>query len=162
LYQSALRAYLNKRMRSRLDAEELAQEVYLRLLRVPDLKAVRNPEAYLFTIAGNLLKEHGSKQLRRGLAVQPDDPAVEAQLSELRCPAEELDRQRRVLRLATVLQELSPKCRAVVALHFWQGLSYEEVAARLGCSPHNVKKYVCQALAHCRRRMSGCRRAGAA
>jgi RNA polymerase sigma-70 factor (ECF subfamily) len=157
LHESALRGYLYRRVRSGTDAQELAQEVYLRLLQVPDVRAVRNPQAYLYTIAANLLKEHRRKQLRRGFAVAPDDPAVEEQLSETRCAAEELDRQRRLQRLGEVIGQLSPKCQAVVALHFWQGLSYDEVAARIGISPHMVKKYVSQALAHCRRRMSALR-----
>jgi RNA polymerase sigma-70 factor (ECF subfamily) len=156
-YQAALRAYFYKRVRCRAEAEELAQEVYLRILRVPDASAIRNPEAYLFTIAGNLVKEHGLREMRRGHAVAADDPAIEEQLAEKRCAAEELDRGRRLQHLALILQQLSPKCRAVVALHYWHGLSYEEVAARLGISAHMVKKYVCQALTHCRRRMSGLR-----
>ena len=43
-YQTALRAYLYKRVRRRADAEELAQEVYLRLLRVSDVTVILNPE----------------------------------------------------------------------------------------------------------------------
>jgi RNA polymerase sigma-70 factor (ECF subfamily) len=38
-------------------------------------------------------------------------------------------------------------------MQYWQGLSYEEIALRLGVSTHMVKKYLSQAMAHCRRRM---------
>jgi DNA-directed RNA polymerase specialized sigma24 family protein len=40
-----------------------------------------------------------------------------------------------------------------VELRFTQGLSYREIAMHLGVSPQMAKKYVAQALAHCRRRM---------
>jgi RNA polymerase sigma-70 factor (ECF subfamily) len=53
-----------------------------------------------------------------------------------------------------VLAQLSPKCRAAVVLQYRYGLSYEDIAERLDVSPHMVKKYLAQALAHCRRRMA--------
>jgi DNA-directed RNA polymerase specialized sigma24 family protein len=40
-----------------------------------------------------------------------------------------------------------------VALRFWQGQSYDEIAQRLDISANMVKKYLSQALVHCRRRM---------
>ena len=43
----ALQAFLYRRVRRRPDAAELAQEVYVRLLRVPDIEAIRDPGAYL-------------------------------------------------------------------------------------------------------------------
>ena len=55
---SSLQAFLYKRVRRRPDAADLAQEVYLRMLRVPDMDHVRNPEAYLYAVASNLAKEH--------------------------------------------------------------------------------------------------------
>jgi RNA polymerase sigma factor (sigma-70 family) len=153
-YQSALRAYLYKRVRRRADAEELAQEVYLRLLRVPDVTAILNPEAYLYTIAKNLVKEYALEQSRGGTSVPPDDPGVEQCLSESPSYPDEMDREQRIERLREVLPQLSAKCLATVALRFWHGLSYEEIAQRLDISPHMVKKYLSHALAHCRRRMA--------
>jgi hypothetical protein len=44
---SSLQAFLFRRVRRQPIAAELAQEVYVRMLRVPDMGAVRNPEAYL-------------------------------------------------------------------------------------------------------------------
>lgn len=152
-YQSALRAYLYKRVRRRADAEELAQEVYLRLLRVPDVTVILNPEAYLYAIAGNLVKEYTLQQWRRGISIAADDPGVQEQLCELPSYTDELDKQQRIERLSEVLPQLSAKCLATLVLRFWQGLSYEEIAQRLDISPHTVKKNLSQALAHCRRRM---------
>ena len=50
----ALRAFLYRRVRSHPDAAELAQEVFVRMMRVPDMTAIRNPEAYLFAVASRL------------------------------------------------------------------------------------------------------------
>jgi len=42
-------------VRTKADAADLAHEVYLRILRVSDPDMIRNPEAYLVAVAGNLL-----------------------------------------------------------------------------------------------------------
>ncbi|HUL19459.1 MAG TPA: sigma-70 family RNA polymerase sigma factor [Steroidobacteraceae bacterium] len=152
-YQSALRAYLYRRVRSRAEAEELAQEVYLRLLRVPDMTVILNPEAYLYTIAGNLVKQYAVQQSRGGTSVPPEDPGAQERLSETPSFAQEMDKEQRIERLGEVLPQLSAKCLTVLVLRFWHGLSYEEIAQRLEISTHMVKKYLSQALAHCRRRM---------
>ncbi|MDE2052995.1 MAG: hypothetical protein KGL45_03465 [Gammaproteobacteria bacterium] len=47
-----LSRFLAARLRNAADIADLAQEVYLRLLRVERHDQIRNPEAYLLTIAG--------------------------------------------------------------------------------------------------------------
>ena len=64
------------------------------------------------------------------------------------------DFAQRVARLGVVLKQLRPKCRAAVELRFTHELSYREIAAHLGVSQQMAKKYVAQALGHCRRRMA--------
>ena len=148
-----LQAFLFRRVRRQPDAADLAQEVYLRMLRVPDIEAIRNPESYLFTVASNLAKEHARHGYEEGLAVEVEDPDVQEQLAELPAFAADLDQEHRVERLREVLDQLSPKCRAAVVLQYWHHQSYQEIAQQLGISTHMVKKYLSQALAHCRRRM---------
>jgi RNA polymerase sigma factor (sigma-70 family) len=150
----ALQAFLYRKVHKRPDAAELAQEVFLRMLRVPDMASVRNPEAYLYAVASNVAKEHAHREAwdRRALGI--DDPQVQEQLAELPTFAGQLDRERCVKRLREVLDELSPKCRAAVVLQYWHGMSYEEIGERIGVSGNMVKKYLSQALTHCRRRMA--------
>jgi RNA polymerase sigma factor (sigma-70 family) len=151
---SALRAFFTRRIRRQPDSADLAQEVYLRMLRVPDVEAVRNPEAYLFTVASNLAREYAVLQRRERGALDVEEPAIQDQLAVLPSFGGELDAERRRARLREVLGQLPPKCHAAVVLQYWHGLSYEEIAQRLGVSTHMVKKYLSQALAHCRRRMA--------
>jgi RNA polymerase sigma-70 factor (ECF subfamily) len=150
----ALRAFLYRRVRRHPDAAELAQEVYLRMLRIADMETIRNPEAYLYTVASNLAKEHARHTRKDGAALDVDDPVVQEQLAELPNLAVELDDEQRIARLRQVLQQLPPKSHAAVVMQYWHGLSYEEIAQRLGISTHMVKKYLSQALVHCRRRMA--------
>ncbi len=153
-HRDALQAFFYRNIRTKPDAADLAQEVYLRMLRVPDMTTVRNPEAYLYAVAGNLAKEHAHRAPRDSRVLDIDDPLVQEQLADLPAFGGQLDREQRIKRLREVLRQLSPKCQAVVALQYWHGLSYEEIALRLGVSTNMVKKYLSQALTHCRRRMA--------
>lgn len=66
-HAGSLEAFFFRRVRRHPDAADLAQEVYARMMRVSDMEAVQNPEAYLYTVASNLAREHA-----RG------DPAITA------------------------------------------------------------------------------------
>ena len=150
----ALQAFLSRGCVKHPDAAELAQEVYLRMLRVPDMTSVRNPEAYLYAVASNLAKEHAHREARDSGALDIDDPSVQEQLAELPTFAGQLDREKTHQAAPRGADQLSPKCRAAVVLQYWHGLTYEEIGQRLGVSANMVKKYLSQAIVHCRRRMA--------
>ena len=153
-HRRRLVAFFSRRLRTKADAPDLAQEVYLRMLRISDPDAIRNPELYLYTVASNLLKERAILDRRQSSALDIDDESVQAQLGELPTSDGDVDTDRRIARLRVVLAQLSPKCRAAVVLQYRCGLTYQEIGDQLGVSPHMVKKYLCQALVHCRRRMA--------
>jgi RNA polymerase sigma factor (sigma-70 family) len=152
--RGALQAFFRRRIRSKADAPDLAQEVYLRMLRISDQEAIRNPVLYLYTVANNLVKEHAVLDRRQASDIDIDEVGTPEQLEVPPAFEGELDAARRAARLRVVLKQLRPKCQAAVVLRFTHGLSYREVAIRLGVSPQMAKKYVAQALSHCRRRMA--------
>jgi RNA polymerase sigma factor (sigma-70 family) len=153
-HRTAVQAFFYRRLRTKSDAPDLAQEVYLRLLRVSDSNAILNLEAYLYTVASNLLKENAAAD-GRGWHSSVIDATDRSQLpGEWPAPDVSVDALQRVDRLRTVLRQLPPKCRAAVVLQYRYGLSYEEIGTRLKVSPHMVKKYLRQGLNHCRRRMA--------
>jgi RNA polymerase sigma factor (sigma-70 family) len=153
-HRSALQAFFYRRIRAKSDAPDLVQEVYVRMLRVSDIHAIRNPEHYLYTVASNLVKEYAVLDRWRASNVNVDEASIQQRLGELPTLDGQLDVTQRVARLRTVLGQLSPKCRAAVVLQYRHGLSYQEIGERLNVSPHMVKKYLAQGLAHCRRRMA--------
>jgi RNA polymerase sigma factor (sigma-70 family) len=150
----ALQAFFYRRIRSKAETADLAQEVYLRMLRIPDTDAIRSPEAYLFTVASNLVKEQAVLEARQAAGVDAEDDAVAGQLAQPPRYEDEIDTGERVKRLREVLGQLPAKCRAAVVLQYKEGLSYQQIGERLGVSQHMVKKYLSQALVHCRRRMT--------
>jgi RNA polymerase sigma-70 factor (ECF subfamily) len=153
-HRSALQSFFYRRIRSKPDAVDLVQEVYVRMLRVNDTDAIRNPEGYLYTVANNLAIEHAVLERRHSKDIDFDQPVVEAELLRPAGLEEQVDLDVRVKRLRDVLGQLPPKCRAAVYLKYRHGMSYQEIAHKLGVSDHMVQKYLGQALAHCRRRMA--------
>lgn len=152
-YQRDLQTFFRRRVPAHSDVDDLTQELYLRMLRVRDSE-LRNPEAYLYTVASNLLQEHAQSQRRRAAMVDVADPATVAMLVEFSRLDSETDQALRVRRLREVLAQLSPSCQAAVIMTYRHELSQEEIAAQLGVSVSMVKKHLKQALAHCRKRMA--------
>jgi RNA polymerase sigma-70 factor (ECF subfamily) len=151
---AALQRFFGRRIRSTADAADLTQEVYVRMLRISDQEAIRNPVLYLYTVANNLVKEHAVLEHRRASGIDIDGAPAHEQLETLPAFDGDLDASQRVARLGVVLKQLRPKCRAAVVLRFTHELSYREIAIHLGVSPQMAKKYVAQGLGHCRRRMA--------
>jgi RNA polymerase sigma factor (sigma-70 family) len=148
-----LQAFFRRRIRSKADAPDLAQEVYVRMLRISDREAIRNPVLYLYAVANNLVKERAVLDRRQASGIGIDAAPAQERLETLPAFDGELDARQRVARLAVVLQQLRPKCRAAVVLRFTHELTYREIGVHLGVSPQMAKKYVAQGLSHCRRRM---------
>ena len=146
-----LRRFLLARVRNIADVPDMTQEVYLRMLRVPNVESVRSPEAYLFTVAQHVVQQHTLKsatlpaKLEKVLSTQavsaPADPELEL------VAVQSLDR------LQETLDKLSPKVRAVFMLSRRDGLSFDEIAVRLGISRPMVKKYLMKALLQFRQRL---------
>lgn len=153
-HRRPLQAFFLRRIRAKADAADLAQEVYVRMLRVRDEEAIRNPVHYLYTVAHNLVKEHAVLDRRRAAGIDIDEAPPHERLETLPAYDGELDTRQRVERLGIVLAQLRPKCRAAMELRFTHGLSFREIAMHLGMSPQMAKKYVAQGLSHCRRRMT--------
>ncbi|HEY0686585.1 MAG TPA: sigma-70 family RNA polymerase sigma factor [Steroidobacter sp.] len=150
-----LAAFIRRRVRRSADASDLTQELYLRFLRADRAELIRNPEAYLYTVAVNLLREQSVLERRLGRAVDSSELAMDPALVNFRTPEEEVDLEGRVARITEMIDALPAKPRAALVLQYRDGLTYEEIADRLGVTTHAVKKYVMQGLALCRKRLAG-------
>ncbi len=145
-----------KRTAHAWDAQDLVQEVYMRLLATDGREAdnvVRNPEAYLYTIAANLMKRHAVMKLRAPLGSDDLEDIIERFATPCDAAAG-IDRELRRGRLGEIIGRLSPKCRAVLVMHYRDELGYREIGDQLGISTHMVKKYIVKALAACRQGLS--------
>jgi RNA polymerase sigma factor (sigma-70 family) len=153
-HSASLLAFFYRRIKSKSEAADLVQEVYLRMLRVKDTDAIKNPEGYLFTVASNLVIEQSVLQRRQSTATRFDEATDAQQIAPQASFDELFDSATQVTRLREVLAQLSPKCQAAVHMKYQHGLKYDEIAEQLNISPHMVQKYLGMALVHCRRRMA--------
>lgn len=149
-YSGRLRRFLRLNLPNASDVPDLAQEVFMRLLRVPNHQDIRSPEAYLFTVASHVVQQHAQRQvpapesldILEGFVdprwVSPDDPTAKIELQE------------RLSRLERILDELPPRVAMALVMHRLAGLSIAEIAQELGVAQITVKKYLARALLHCR------------
>lgn len=149
----SLRRFLLSCIRNSAEVPDLLQEVYLRILRVPNLESIRSPEAYLYTIARHVVHQDSLRRVKGREAVQamelPEGAAVDPDAD----PAQQLVAQQTLDTLEQTLEQLSPKVRACFLLHRRDGLSVEEIATRLGISRPMVKKYLVRALMRLRKQL---------
>jgi RNA polymerase sigma factor (sigma-70 family) len=157
-FSSGLMRYLRRRLGNAADARDIAQETYARLLRMDKVEVIRDPQAYLFRIAANLAYEFELSQRRERARL--DEPPLMEDLERLTpaSPEEQADLAAEIARLDRAIARLSPKSRAARILHRRDGMTYEEIAERLGTTPHMVKKYISSGLEQCRARMGIARR----
>ena len=155
---SDLVRFIARRLRSVADARDLAHEAYVRLLRVKRKDLIRDPQAYLYRIASNILYEFELKKkadavgLTRYAAYAPTGTFVDTDSSNR--PEQDVEVLLARKRIETVLSQLSPRCRAVLILYRRDGLSYKEIGAQIGISTSMVKKYLARGLRHCREHLS--------
>lgn len=149
-YGQRLRRFFGLHLRNGADASDLAQEVFLRLMRVEHHESIRSPEAYLFTVASHVLHQHTLR--RSSTPSQIDILAVLAgwQISSSNDPMARAEGQQRLAEVSRVLAQLPPKMSTTLLLHRFGGLSIEEIGERLGVSRAAAKKYLARALAQIR------------
>lgn len=143
--------YVRSRLANDADAQELTQEAYLRLIRISRKELIKHPQAYLYRIASNLVSELFGKELSP--AQREDEKALDEMSTSDVSVEESAERTRRLQKLDKALNELPPKCKAVLILRTHKGMTSKETAECLGISVSMVKKYMSKGIAHCRKRM---------
>ncbi len=154
-----LRRYLAARMRNAAaDVPDLVQEVFLRLLRLDDHEAIRNSQAYLYTVASHVLHQHALRQTASGETADLTDIAGELERTEAD-PAAQFEVEQQFEHIGHALQKDLPKAYATLILHRCHGLPLQEISERLGVSYSMSKKYLAQALKYIERELERAREA---
>jgi RNA polymerase sigma-70 factor (ECF subfamily) len=151
--RETVRRFLLARTGNAQEADDLLQELYLKLERLDDTADVRDPLPYLFRMALNLARDRRRERQRTatrdaawadthntlsGTDAVSDEPSVEAAY----------DAKQRLAAVRAAIEELSPQCRRVFALHKLDGRSHQEVADELGISRSAVEKHMHTAIKH--------------
>ncbi|KHK49834.1 RNA polymerase sigma factor [Ralstonia sp. A12] len=143
-------AWLNSRMRHKtgccFGAEDIASEAFAQLLQKPDWQDTREPRALLTTIARRLLYEVWR---RRDLEQAYLAWAATQPQATLPSPEERALMLETLITIDSVLDGLSVKARSAFLYSQLDGLTYPEIATRLGVSVRMVQKYMTQAIRLC-------------
>jgi RNA polymerase sigma-70 factor (ECF subfamily) len=155
-HNRALVAYLTARLRSEQEAQEVAQEAYVRLLQLQEPGTASLFRAYLFKIATNLAIDRLRRQNVRQRVEQSESLEELNPSSDVADdPARQLLASERAEELLRYVKELPAKCRRALQMHRIDGLTQQEVAKRLGLSERMVRRYVTYAMVYCRLRLEG-------
>lgn len=149
-WHGVLLRVLTDRISNYTDAQDLAQEVYLRLLRFDKLNLVRNPRGYLCRVAVNVAEEWRLKA--RQAKPHTDIDLIEPATGEESEVLLQTDQTRDVVREA--LSALPQMQRTVMVLHCRDDMTYDQVATHLGITRRMVKRYVAKGYATLRGHIS--------
>ena len=148
--------YLAKKVRNNEDANDLAQEAFLRMHRFQQSSELDNARAFLFRTANNLVidqirrdKVHDKYLSSEMLPEQSDEnedkfaPSAERTASA----AQELDK------IYQVVDKMPVNVKRAFLLHRGRDMSYSEIAAEMNVSTSMVEKYISGALKLLRKEM---------
>ena len=146
-HNRSLVRFLVAKLSSEAEAQEVAQEAYVRLLRLEDASAVSFLRAHLFSIAANLAVDRlRHRQVRERNA--PQDFFED--LLNRPGPDREVLGQQELEVVKAALKKLPEKCRRAFLLHIFEGRSVREIAETMQLTDRMIRHYVARALTVCR------------
>jgi len=130
-------------------AEELMQELFLKLNRSAAFARADDPIAYAHRAAMHLAFDW-----RRSARRRPENGVIDDAVGyDMASPLGELIRGEQLEQVLDALQRLSPLCREAFVLHYVRDATYEQAAAELGKTPHQVRALCAKAIAQLRERL---------
>jgi RNA polymerase sigma factor (sigma-70 family) len=143
-FRPALVAFFVRRVRSTAEAEDMTQEIFMRLADA-DLDKIERPEAYLFTMASNLIRDRARRDrvqtgIKEDFAQQPGlgieylDPHRVAEGHEM------------LRSLEAGLAELPERTRHIFILYRVENVALKTIASQFGITVSAVEKHVRRAM----------------
>lgn len=134
-YSKRIYSYLKKRIYNQVDLEDAFQNVFVKIHKHRDRYDPTLPVGpWIYTVTKNISLNYQKQRLARSLeaiAAQEAQHARDASINSL----PKID-----------LSGLSEKGRAAIELRFYEELSFDELARRLGISPCNARKIVSRSI----------------
>ncbi|MDX2224394.1 MAG: sigma-70 family RNA polymerase sigma factor [Rhodospirillaceae bacterium] len=149
-YRNAILCYLQRRSGSSCDAEDIAQDVFVRIsAAATDAEPIDNPKAFLFRTADNLLTDfHRRRTVRRNYQDLPPD-----ELASPPTPERALLDKRELEAVRQAILNLPTRSKQAFILHRFHHWSHRAIAAHLNISVNAVEKNIIRALKRCRESM---------
>jgi len=129
--------FLRARMPDRMEAEDVAQEIFLEVFRSADgYRGSAEVDAWIFGVARNLLRQHIRERKRR--SVRDAELRVEEPI-EAATPEDELRVSRILEHLSLEISSAEPWQARGFALRYFHGASLQEVARVAERSRYSVR-----------------------
>ncbi len=161
-YQNMVFSTAMRLVANQAEAEDISQEVFLKAFeRFADLRESPTAGGWLKTVATNLSLNHLSRYRSRwsffselfSRSGEGEEVEIDfADSNDVSGHAEASDRRELVER---TLRKLPPAQRVPLVLYHLEGMSYEEIAAKLGVSLGKVKTDIFRGRDAIRKRLSG-------
>lgn len=154
-YGAALKRFFAQRLERSApaaDSEDLVQEVFVRISNRQDAVPIGNAKSYLFTTAGNVLRDRARRRASHA-AAEHDVYDDAHDLREEPATDRVILGREAVKQLAAALEELPERVQTVFLLHRFEGLRYHEIAEKCGLSQSAVEKYMSKAIRHIEKRL---------
>lgn len=145
-HEPALRAYLLRRFPSLPDHDDLIQETYTRTVRAWRMGSLTHVKGFLFTAARNIAID--LLRQRTGHETVSEEKMLPV-LDESSSVPDAIEYRTRQQVLLDAVASLPPQCRRVMICRYVDGLSYQEIALRLGLSTQTVKGHLVKGVRDC-------------
>lgn len=154
-HRGALVDYASDIVGSRVQAEDVVQEAWLRLDGASDRQSVSDPLRYLYRIVRNLaLDTLRRARFEQRLMGQDIAAIAESLPDEQPAPDAVLIASAELEAMLSALRELPDRTRIAFEMHRLGGYKLKEIAAHLGISVSLAHALVAEAIAHCSERRS--------
>ena len=145
--QERVQAFVARRVPSHADAEDIAQEVMLRIHRHSDeLEHAERMLGWVYRIAANAIADHYRRPARRefptGHATDVPEPYADIEPPAGMEPGPDELRRELAACLAPLIERLPPLYRQALELTEFDGMSQVDAAATLGLSVSGMKARV--------------------
>jgi RNA polymerase sigma factor (sigma-70 family) len=156
-FQRPLMSFFLRRIKDRSLAEDLTQDVLLKVVRASERGQIARADSYVFKVAINLLRDHRRRALRTGPAVflpieEDSDGQLENQLVEAISPERVLLSEESLADVLRSLEELGDMTREIFILFRLENMKQKDIAALYGIGQSTVEKHVVKAVVHLSRR----------
>lgn len=151
-FRAPLMAFFLRRVGNRSDAEDLTQEVFVRLLASENFDPKGQVSGYIFKIAANLLRD---RRKNAGFKAQIPFSAFDAELVERisnqimedREPERVLIGRESLVEVLRCLDELGVRTKHVFILYRLEGMKQKDIAELFGMGLSTVEKHCMTAMA---------------
>jgi RNA polymerase sigma factor (sigma-70 family) len=152
-FQRPLMTFFLRRIKDRSLAEDLTQDVLLKVVRASERGQIERADSYVFKVAINLLRDQRRRALRAGPAIflpieEDGDGQLESQLVEAISPERVLLSEDTLADVLRSLEELGELTRNIFILFRLENMKQKDIAALYGIGQSTVEKHVVKAVLH--------------